>query len=222
MKKIILPILALNLINVYPAYADSEAWTFFENKYNLIEKNEITPRVNLRVFTGVLSNTRSKGIGDIVFRLGPTIDLTPWLNLSIHGVVMTDRTAKGEFLQELRGEFEPTLFTKIGDFSISDRNRLEFRSRSTGNMLWYRNLLKVSYNPSDFVVTPFAFNEIFVDTLNPSIIQNRATAGFAFKLNKNTKLELGYMLRNRYIVSSTKWENDNVLFFNLQSDFTKI
>lgn len=222
MKKFFLPVFALVLLSSNKAFADSEAWTFFENKYPLIEKTENTSRINLRVFTGLLSNTRSKGVGDMVFRVGPTFDITPWLNLSLHGVVMADRTSKGEFLQELRGEIEPTLFTKIGDFSISDRNRLEFRSRSTGNMIWYRNMLKISYNPKGIWATPFAFNETFFDTLNPSIIQNRATTGLAFTINKTTKLELGYMLRNRYVTVNSKWENDNVLFFNLQSDFTKI
>lgn len=217
----ILSLLLLSFSIQLQSLADTESWNFVENKIKLTEKNEISPQINLRLLTRSFINTRSEGLGDLLFRFGPTIDILPWFNISMHGVLDAYKSSNKEFIQELRGEIDPTFFTSFGDFSFSDRNRFEFRTKNISNSLGYRNLLRINYNPQNSNITPFIYDEIFFDLLNSNISQNRAMIGLGIKINKNTKLDLGYMLRNRYVQNTSKWENDNVLVVNLQSDFTK-
>lgn len=220
-KYAILSLLLLSFSIQLQSLADTESWNFVENKIKLTEKSEISPQINLRLLTRSFINTRSEGLGDLLFRIGPTIDIFPWFNISMHGVLDAYKSSNKEFIQELRGEIDPTFFNSFGDFYFSDRNRFEFRTKDISNSFGYRNLLRVNYNPQNSNITPFIYDEIFFDLLNRNINQNRAMIGLGIKINKNTKLDLGYMFRNRYVQTTSKWENDNVFVVNLQSDFTK-
>ena len=54
--------------------------------------------------------------------------------------------------------------------------------------------------------------------VNSQIKQNRASIGLGFNITTNTRVDIRYILRNRY-ANTSKWENDHVLMITLFSDF---
>lgn len=221
MLKIIIPFFVFLFSFATPALADVESWNFFETRIPLIEKNENFPKTNLRVFSGALLNNRSQGVGSLLIRVGPLVDITPWLFTGFHGVLMADRTSAGDFIQESRGEIEPNFYGRLGDFTLLDRNRLEFRNRTTGNQLWYRNMARINYAPQGMPLSYFISNEVFIDLLKGNLVQNRAIIGLGININKGLKLDTGYMLRSRYLPVSFSWEIDHILIMVLTADLIR-
>ena len=128
------------LLAAAPARADVGAWTWLELRLRLRDHQEgERPGVSLRVFAGSRFTESAGGLAQSFLRVGPLLDLTPWLFLGIHGTVYADRRPDGSFDQEWRVEVEPNLHGRLGPFTFNDRNRFEYRWRSSVERFRYRN-----------------------------------------------------------------------------------
>lgn len=187
------------------SYADIESWSFIE------AKPKINDNTNLRVFSGYIANTRSKGIGNILLRVGPIFKINNNSNIAIHGLGMAIRNKDGNFVQELRGELENVNTFSLFNFPILNRNRFEYRTYPNLNQVnfWLRNMIRFNY-PIDKKIVPFISEESFFDIFRGYFNQNRLIIGSNFDLNENLKIDIGYMLRHRF--ETNQWTNDHALF----------
>jgi hypothetical protein len=198
------------------AYADLESWNFLETRVKL--NNDIYPKTGLRVLSRTFINQRTQGLGDVLIRTGPLFEISSWFVLGFNGTLSINRDIHNLARQEMRFEVEPSFNFRYGNLNFNDRNRLEYRLSPNQNTLWYRNQLKINYTQKDLKFIPFISNEVFLELGSNQIKQNRASLGIGFNINDNTKIDLGYILRNRYTEQS-KWENDHILSLSILSDF---
>lgn len=201
------------------ARADVESWNWIEYRLPIVGENQNFPKTSLRVFTDARLNARSNGLDNLFLRVGPLVDVTPWMFVGFHGTLLADRLANGDFEQEVRAEIEPNIYGRFGDFTYNDRNRLEYRMRPTSGKFRYRNQLRVNYAPKDAKIIPYIWDEVLIDLAGEYFNQNRATIGFGIVFNENTRLDLGYILRTRY--ENQKWENDHIALVSLFVDIPK-
>ncbi len=106
-----------------------------------------------------------------------------------------------------------TVFWEFAGWKFSDRNRFDFRHFRYGRTdSWrYRNLLKMEFpwkfTPLEF--QPYVSDELFFTTIGQSFHENRFLAGFGFKITKEIKSEVYYMLRSTR--SGGTWVRANIL-----------
>lgn len=192
--------------------SDVEQWTWVEYRQPInIGDNTVFPRVaQARFFTDFRLADRLHGLHFSFFRVGPIVDVTPWLKVPVHFVLASERASSDRFLTEYRAELEPTLHGRLGDFTLSDRNRFERRWRENSADLYrYRNLIRVNYQPVGAKFIPFVFNEFLIDLSGSGYNQNRLSGGAGYMLSDNVRFDLGLMARQRKV--GTDWVNDNVL-----------
>lgn len=191
------------------AKADGEVWLWSEQRLPLTGSTTAVPRVSLRVFADVRLSGRSEGLAQAFLRVGPLVHVTPWLFVGAHGTVYADRLASGQFAQELRAELEPNLFGRVGPFTFNDRNRLEYRYRTTGERWRYRNQLRVNYAPPGARWIPFVWDELLVDLSGDGVHQNRAEIGLGRMLGDRSRVDVGYLFRSR--LEAGQWHHDHIL-----------
>jgi hypothetical protein len=189
----------------FPTYADIESWSFIETKPKMNEN------INLRIFSGYIANTRSKGIGNVLLRLGPIFKINNSSNIAIHFLGMAIRNKDGNFIQEIRGELENVNTFNLFDFNILNRNRLEYRTYPDLNQinLLLRNMVRFNYSIDNKNI-PFISEESFFDIFRGKLNQNRLIFGNNFELNQNLKIDIGCMLRHR--LENNQWIIDYALF----------
>jgi len=106
-----------------------------------------------------------------------------------------------------------TLFCDLAGFTLENRHRFDFRHFRFGRTdSWrYRNLLKTTFpwkfTPWEF--QPYVCDELFFTTIGQSFHENRFAAGFGFKITKEIKSEIYYMLRSTR--SGGPWVRANIL-----------
>jgi hypothetical protein len=192
-----------------PAVADSELWLWTEHRQPLPKPQAWLPD-RLRLFTDTRVGFRYPGLGQQFLRLGPIWELHPHLFLAVHGTAYADQVRPGAYDQEYRLEFEPNVVWSWGDVAFNDRNRLEYRWRSTEQRWRYRNQLRAQWRPTGWTVYPFAWNEVLVDLSGLGFNQNRAVIGLAHDLWPGGRLDVGYGLRSRQGATGV-WDHDHLL-----------
>lgn len=120
-----------------------------------------------------------------------------------------------EFENRLR--FYITLEKKFENFSVKDRNMIEYRSRHfRANSTRYRNKLSFSYpvkNENKEIFSPFVANEVFYDLTEKEFIRNEFSAGITKKFNSSASADFFYLWqRNKGLVL----RNVNALGINLK------
>lgn len=195
-----------------PARADVESWNWVEVRVPFSEGQHGLPN-SFRLVTDARYAGRYEGLGQIYVRMGPVWELHPNLSLAAHLTAQTDLGAGGTHEQEHRLELEPTIRGQRGDFSWSDRNRLEYRHRQrsagTSDSWRYRNRVRVNYAPPGSAWFPFVSDEVFVDLSGQGLNQNRLSMGLGRVLNESSRLEVGYGFRSR-LASAGGWEHDHL------------
>jgi hypothetical protein len=202
-------IVAMVLAGALPAHADSELWFWTEHRQPLPKAASWSPD-RLRIWTDSRFGFRYPGLGQQFLRIGPLWELHPNLFVAFHGVGYADQVRPGVYDQEYRLEAEPNLVWALGDWSISDRNRLEYRWRPSEQRWRYRNLLRASWRPEGWRVFPYVWDEVLVDLSGLGLNQNRAMIGLSFDLWKGQRLDVGYGLRSRQ-GSTGVWDHDHLL-----------
>ena len=155
------------------------------------------------------------GYQQFLLRVGPTWQVSPWLDLSAFSSVVHARGTE-KLYKELRWEFEPTLKGRMGDHHWSNRNRLAYRMFADGSGWRYRNRTQWVYSlDSAAVWSLFASDEIFLSP-DQGFAQNRWLLGIGQQLNTAYAWRLAW--QNRWFKakdSSADWVNENGLVFSL-------
>jgi hypothetical protein len=198
------------------ARADQELWLWSEMRLPVASTEEFPVRTTLRVWNDARFSGRRDGLHQLFLRVGPLFDLTPWLFVGVHGTVYADHLATGQFEEERRAELEPNLYWRWGAFTFSDRNRLEYRWRDSGDGWRYRNQLRINYAPEGQTFIPFVWDEVLVPLFDEGSPQNRLMAGLGVSTTPSTRIEVGYMWRARH--EAEEWQHDHIavlyLFYN--------
>ncbi|MFH0941100.1 MAG: DUF2490 domain-containing protein [Candidatus Omnitrophota bacterium] len=98
----------------------------------------------------------------------------------------------------------------IGKFSLTDRNRLEYRIREAATDFWnYRNRLtvKAPWKFTSSQIRPYIADEFFV---NETVSENRSYAGFTFNITKELSADI-YYLQKRNRGGGGHWTASNVV-----------
>lgn len=193
------------------ARADFETWIWTELRLPIVHAPRPTfPRLDWRVFTDARFARRADGLAQAFFRTGPLLFVSDWMFIALHATVYADRLKTGMFDQEVRAEVEPNLFGRLGDFTINDRNRFEYRWRASEVRTRYRNQLRVNYAPKGAQWIPFVWDEVLIDLSGLGVHQNRAEVGLGRMLNEHIRLDLGFMARSRKEMDGT-WNHDGIV-----------
>lgn len=101
---------------------------------------------------------------------------------------------------EHRIRFDLTVGNKWKNFSIRDRNRVEYRVRnSRPNSVRYRNRLTFAVPikmGGKELFSPFVADEIYYDFSAKKITTNEFTAGITRQINKDTTADIYYLRRD--------------------------
>jgi hypothetical protein len=114
---------------------------------------------------------------------------------------------KKEFEHRLR--FDLTAEKKWKNFSLKDRNRIEYRIRnSKDDTTRYRNKIQlkvpVIYGDGKELFAPFAANEFYYDFRQDSWFRNEFSIGVSRKVNKSTSADIYYMRQANKNVTTLK------------------
>lgn len=193
----------------------AEAWAVFEYRLLLAEPPDL-PRLSLRINSDNRFAQLSEGLDLTFLRVGPLVDVKPWLLLGLHGTAISDRLGSGAHSTEYRLELEPTFQGRMGDFTWFDRNRVEYRFGDK-ERLRYRNMLRINYAPKGARFIPFVWNEVLIEEdlqidngLDEGINQNRLSAGIGYVIRDGTRFDVGYLRRSKTV--NGEWVGDNVLW----------
>ncbi len=194
-----------------PVSAEPEFWNWYEWRVPVVAKAPLTDRpVQLRVLSDLRFGPRYPGLGLAFLRTGPVWSLADWAVLALHGTVIPTQVREGVWVQEYRLEVEPTVSGRLGDWTWSDRNRLEYRMRPDDQHFRYRNLLRFNLAPQGATCIPYAWDEALVELSPDGFAQNRAEIGIGHVLGGPTRLDVGLMARSRR-GSDGVWAHDTIL-----------
>lgn len=192
----LLPVLAPVLAALpSTALADGEFWSLTEARVPVFGYPNRVPRMSARFIGEFRLAGRSQGLYQGLLRVGPVVDLTSWLVLSLNGVVTADRSAKNEYLSEGRFEIEPLVYGMVGPLYWHYRNRFEFRFRQGQPLQRFRVQVRLSLRPEGWRLSPFVWNELFFGLSGESFNQNRFAAGVELAIRDGMRVDFAYLLR---------------------------
>ena len=184
---------------------DWQSWNSFSIKYNISEKTGIlwSPHIRIR-----------DDISDLFiwnFRQGVFFNYNKNLTFGLNYLYKDQKNESGAWSDEHRLEVLTTVKWKFARFNFSDRNQYEYRTLGNDQKSRYRNSLRVSkpINLHGLDLTPFLKNEIYYDFDTSQLNQNRFFLGFTYKLNKQTRFELYYMLKSNR--KGHDWDEANIV-----------
>jgi hypothetical protein len=145
--------------------------------------------------------------------------ITSWLDLSMNYRQIEEKKSE-EWEKESRPHLNATLKWKIGNWSFSDRNRIEFRDMDESEDTWrYRNKLTV-YPPFRLFgenVKPYVADEIYEDMHGSNLNRNRVYAGAECKFAEWLKGDICYFMQSSY--KSAEWTELNIVNVKLEVTF---
>lgn len=145
--------------------------------------------------------------------------LSDWLDVGVNYRLVFEED-DGDWEYEHRPHFNGTLKYKIGGFTLSDRNRFEWRMPEDSKTKWrYRNKFTIGYpiEIDKFKITPYIADEIFVDFRAEALNRNRLYGGVKVKIIKNLSLDIFYLWQASE--KSDNWKSYNVLGTKLKLSF---
>lgn len=189
------------------ANADVGTWTPVEVRAPILKQDGKKPGLLWQTETEWWI-TGSTGINLIELRTGPLLDVNKWFMVALRGAGILERDSKGVFQQEARVELEPTFKYRLWNFTFSYRNRFEWRWR--GDTQWPtdgykfrdRNQLRINYEPDGGKWLVGISDELFIDLAGQWLTESRAQVLAGWKFMPSSKLEIGYMLRNKFPTTS--------------------
>jgi hypothetical protein len=126
----------------------------------------------------------------------------------------------GEWVENNEPHLNATIKWKAVGLSFSNRVRLVYRNRETGEDGWiYRNkfALKPLKKFTKLSIQPYIADEIFIDFDDNRFTRNRLYTGFELPLSENIKAGLFYLWQTSK--SRGTWIDCNVLGTNLKISF---
>lgn len=222
---ILITLMVLSLAFVVPAQDDNETDAQFWNETKLYfpsitktgedgkKKKVVTPFVMGTIRIG--QNFRhfvSERIG-----FGADIPINKYLKFTPSYYYIAEQPVKNAKSFEHRLRFEITAEKKWKNFSLSDRNRVEYRIRhSRGDSVRYRNKIKLKIpvkSNDEEIFSVFAATEPFYDFRAKEFSRNELSAGVERKFNKNASAEFFYMLQSN---TGSRLRSVNIVGVNLK------
>ena len=145
--------------------------------------------------------------------------LTDWFKFGINYRLVFEES-NDEWNYENRPHLNAILQYNIHGFKLSNRSRLEYRDKESGDDGWrYRNKfsIKIPIKITRFEIQPYAAEEFFIDFNIKQINRNRLYSGFAFKITKKLSGEIFYLRQSTE--SSDRWTDYNILGTKLRLSF---
>jgi len=129
--------------------------------------------------------------------------------------------SNNSWLVENRPHLNATANWKIADYSLSNRLRLEYRSRESGGNSWrLRNRFNVAFpvKLTALGINPYLADDVFYDLSGGGFNQNEFWAGVNFKLPIDIKCGIAYVMPSTKI-GEGNWKNYNALATSVAVDF---
>ncbi len=182
-----------------PTYAQSSdlgAW------YMYFGNNKISKKLN---FHNEIQYRNFDGIGDLeqlLIRTGIGYDLTENNNnlLVGYGFILSQPYVNGEKRENIEHRIFQQFITKqkFGRFNLQHRYRLEERFLQDDFRMRFRYYLGFNIPVTNKEMLPktlylSAYNEIFLNLDSPVFDRNRVYGALGFVINKNMRIEAGYM-----------------------------
>lgn len=137
--------------------------------------------------------------------------LKNWFTLGLnYRYVEQDRD--GGWKRENRPHINGTFNCKAFGLLLSDRNRIEYRMpEDADDFVRYRNKLRVGLPVKwvRFSVEPYVSDEVFIDSEEAEVNQNRDSVGFVSSFPGGVKLDVYYMLLSGK--KDDDWVDANIL-----------
>jgi len=127
-----------------------------------------------------------------------------------------------KFKDETEAYLAAFLYSKPFGFELSDRNRVEYRYFDYQKDAWrYRNKFDIKFplKLTRFEIQPIVCDEVFFKFNGFEFNENKMYAGFSFRVTKNLKGEITYMLRSTKNTLIPSWTDTNVLSTKFKLSF---
>jgi hypothetical protein len=125
--------------------------------------------------------------------------LAKWLDLGLgYGLIFEKDYAADEWFRENRWHTEVTFKWKMSNWSLSDRNKFEFRDRENAKNLWrYRNkfTVKLPCRLTPLKFQPYFADEVYINFDDQHFNRNRFYVGAAKDIGKRLTADIYYMLQ---------------------------
>ena len=194
----LLSVLFFSLTSVFSFAQNNDlgAW------YMYFGNNKITKKFNLH---NEIQYRNFNGIGDLeqlLIRTGIGYDLTDNNNniLLGYGFILSKPYKNGEKTENIEHRIFQQFITKqkFGRFNLQQRYRLEERFLEDDFRMRFRYYLGFNIPLSNKEMEPktlylSAYNEFFLHLNSPVFDRNRVYGALGFVINKNMKIEAGYM-----------------------------
>lgn len=183
-------------LSTYAQKSDLGAW------YMYFGNNKISKKLN---FHNEIQYRNFDGIGDLeqlLIRTGIGYDLTENNNnlLVGYGFILSQPYVNGEKRENIEHRIFQQFITKqkFGRFNLQHRYRLEERFLQDDFRMRFRYYLGFNIPITNKEMLPktlylSAYNEIFLNLDSPVFDRNRVYSALGFVINKNMRIEAGYM-----------------------------
>lgn len=194
--KLAFTILGLGSVFTFAQKSDLGAW------YMYFGNNKISKKLN---FHNEIQYRNFDGIGDLeqlLIRTGIGYDLTENNNnvLLGYGFILSQPYVNGEKKENIEHRIFQQFITKqkFGRFNLQHRYRLEERFLEEDFRMRFRYMLGVTIPITQKEMLPktlyaSVYNEIFLHFNSPVFDRNRAYGALGYVINKNMRIEAGYM-----------------------------
>ena len=145
--------------------------------------------------------------------------ITDWLDVGLNYRHVFEEKSSG-WKQENRPHLNAAVKWKMGDVSLSNRARFEYRNREDAENYWrYRNkfTIKFPFKLTKLNMQPYIADEIFYDFNEETLNRNRVYAGVGFEIFDNLKAEIYYLLESNE--RSKDWNDTHALGTKLKFYF---
>ena len=213
MKKILIVFFCLGFFNANAQESDLGNWLIYIGNKKVNEKWSIHNEIQYRnyEFAGDLEQ--------LLLRTGVGYNLTKNSNLLLgYGFIKSENyinITDKETVNEHRIFQQLTTKQKIGIFKISHRYRFEQRFVESDFKMRLRYFLSMQIpltKKIDKGMYLSAYNEIFINTKNQLFDRNRIYSGLGYKINKNIRIEAGYM--NQLFLKGSRDQLNLISFIN--------
>lgn len=120
--------------------------------------------------------------------------LAEWLGVGLNYRQVYQKDDAGDFQPENRPHLNVVVKDSLGRIRWSNRSRVEYRDRTTGEDTWrYRNLTTLRLPVELLGFEPYVADEVFINTDGTGYAANRLYAGGTLALGRNVEFDLYYL-----------------------------
>lgn len=197
----------LSTVSFASRNGNGEYWQKFGIDYDLNKDWEIAVTEELRYGRDNGSPYLHNTVISLVYK-----SLGDWIDLGFNFKKEYEKDGSDKFRHENRPNFNIILEGRVLDFYVENRTKLEYRDFELKDDVWrLRNKTTVDlpFKLTGFNLQPYIAEEVFTNLGESDINQNRLSTGFSFKLTKNIKAGIYYLLKSSK--TDDGWLQTNVI-----------